>query len=74
MPAWQACRRLVGDELFLLSANPESFDRRYFGPVSVDAVIGRAQPLCWSPPDEQTFSVSIRLPNAYARSTRSQTA
>ncbi|HBX54612.1 S26 family signal peptidase [Pseudomonas sp. UBA2684] len=46
LPAWQACRHLVGDELFLLStANAESFDSRYFGPVSADAVIGRAQPL-----------------------------
>ena len=46
LPAWQACRRLVGDELFLLSSsNPASFDSRNFGPVSVDAVIGRAQPL-----------------------------
>ncbi|MFH6601705.1 S26 family signal peptidase [Ectopseudomonas khazarica] len=46
LPNWQACRRLVGDELFLLSSsNPASFDSRYFGPVSVDAVIGRAQPL-----------------------------
>ncbi|AEB58919.1 conjugative transfer signal peptidase TraF [Ectopseudomonas mendocina NK-01] len=45
LPNWQACRHLVGDELFLLSSNPVSFDSRYFGPVSVDAVIGRAQPL-----------------------------
>ena len=45
LPAWQACRRLVGDELFLLSTNPESFDSRYFGPVTTNAVIGRAQPL-----------------------------
>ena len=46
LPTWQACRRLLGDELFLLSSsNPASFDSRYFGPVSVDAVIGRAQPL-----------------------------
>jgi len=45
LPTWQACRRLVGDELFLLSSNPASFDSRYFGPLSVDAVIGRAQPL-----------------------------
>lgn len=45
LPAWQDCRRLVGDELFLLSNKPESFDSRYFGPVSAGAVIGRAQPL-----------------------------
>ena len=44
-PAWTGCRRLVGDELFLLGSHPQSFDSRYFGPVSVDAVIGRAQPL-----------------------------
>lgn len=45
LPTWQACRHLVGDELFLLSSNPASFDSRYFGPVSANAVIGRAQPL-----------------------------
>ncbi|MFV0455829.1 MAG: S26 family signal peptidase [Pseudomonas sp.] len=46
LPTWQACRCLVGDELFLLSSsNPESFDSRYFGPISANAVIGRAQPL-----------------------------
>ncbi|MGV8180285.1 S26 family signal peptidase [Pseudomonas aeruginosa] len=46
LPFWQACRRLVGDELFLLStSNPESFDSRYFGPIRASAVIGQAQPL-----------------------------
>ncbi|WP_439888308.1 S26 family signal peptidase [Pseudomonas sp. MBLB4123] len=45
LPVWRGCRRLVGKELFLLGRHPESFDSRYFGPVSVDAVIGRAQPL-----------------------------
>jgi conjugative transfer signal peptidase TraF len=45
LPTCQTCRRLVGDELFLLSSNPESFDSRYFGPVSANTVIGRAQPL-----------------------------
>ncbi|WP_405118292.1 S26 family signal peptidase [Pseudomonas leptonychotis] len=45
LPNWGACRHLVGDELFLLSSNPESFDSRYFGPVSASEVIGLAQPL-----------------------------
>jgi len=43
--AWRDCRPLVSDELFLLSSNPESFDSRYFGPVSANVVIGLAQPL-----------------------------
>ena len=46
LPSWQQCRRLEPDELFLLSAtNPASFDSRYFGPVSVSAVIGVAHPV-----------------------------
>jgi conjugative transfer signal peptidase TraF len=45
LPAWRACRHLVGDELFLLGTHPESFDSRYFGPAPSGAVIGRAQPL-----------------------------
>lgn len=46
LPQWSGCRQLDDGELFLLStANPESFDSRYFGPVPVNSVIGRAQPL-----------------------------
>ena len=46
LSAWHQCRPLREGELFLLSAtNPASFDSRYFGPVSVSAVIGNAQPL-----------------------------
>ena len=44
--AWSHCRRLRRGELFLLSTDsPASFDSRYFGPVTVFAVIGQAQPL-----------------------------
>lgn len=52
LSAWQHCRRLHDGELFLLSAtNPASFDSRYFGPVTVSAVIGSAQPLwTWGTP------------------------
>jgi conjugative transfer signal peptidase TraF len=46
MPAWTACRELSADEIFLLMADvPDSFDSRYFGPVSTNAVIGRLSPL-----------------------------
>lgn len=44
--AWPGCRRLRPEELFLLStANPASFDSRYFGPVGASAVLGVAHPL-----------------------------
>ncbi len=46
LPFWPQCRPLMAAELFLLSTtNPASFDSRYFGPVSVAAVIGIAHPV-----------------------------
>jgi conjugative transfer signal peptidase TraF len=46
LPRWKACRRLGADELFVFSARvPNSFDSRYFGPVSRSAVMGVFQPL-----------------------------
>jgi len=47
---WQGCRTLQAGEIFLLNpGNPSSFDSRYFGPIDIRAVIGRAIPLCtWS--------------------------
>ena len=51
LSVWQQCRRLRDGELFLLSANPASFDSRYFGPISASAVLGEAQPLwTWDTP------------------------
>lgn len=49
---WRQCRRLVGNELFLLSdTNPASFDSRYFGPIAASAVLGVARPLwTWGAP------------------------
>lgn len=50
LSAWRQCRRLVDGELFLANAsNSASFDSRYFGPVSVNAVRGQVVPLwTWS--------------------------
>ena len=46
LPVWQGCRKLTSTEIFLLNrAVPDSFDGRYFGPLTVTSVIGRAVPL-----------------------------
>jgi conjugative transfer signal peptidase TraF len=46
LASWSDCRPLVAGELFLLSrSNAASFDSRYFGPITQDAVIGKATPL-----------------------------
>lgn len=46
LPVWQGCRRLGTDEIFLMNPSiRDSFDGRYFGPLAVRTVIGRATPL-----------------------------
>ena len=46
LPRWQGCRWLAAGETFLLATSrPDSLDSRYFGPVPVSSVIGRAVPL-----------------------------
>lgn len=49
LPAWTGCRTLGSSEVFLMNPEePDSFDGRYFGPLPVSSVIGRAAPL-WLP-------------------------
>jgi conjugative transfer signal peptidase TraF len=51
LPAWQGCLRIPVGAVFLMNRNVrDSLDGRYFGLVSTDHVIGRADPL-WT--DEQ---------------------
>ena len=41
LPRWRGCRSLASDELFVFSDRiPNSFDSRYYGPVSRRAVLG----------------------------------
>lgn len=41
LPRWRGCRNLASDELFVFSDRiPNSFDSRYYGPVSRRAVLG----------------------------------
>lgn len=50
LPVWQGCHRLGVRELFVMNARePRSLDGRYFGPLSVSSVIGRATPLWVGP-------------------------
>ncbi|WP_324695194.1 S26 family signal peptidase [Novosphingobium sp. RL4] len=46
LPIWQGCRRIAGDEIFLMNpAVRDSLDGRYFGPIPVSSIIGRATPI-----------------------------
>jgi conjugative transfer signal peptidase TraF len=43
LPAWHGCRIVGGDEVFLMNRDePASLDGRYFGPIPLNAVVGRA--------------------------------
>jgi conjugative transfer signal peptidase TraF len=46
LPAWQGCRALRHGEVFLMNWDePASLDSRYFGPLPVTSIVGRAVPL-----------------------------
>jgi conjugative transfer signal peptidase TraF len=42
MPVWHGCRWLTSGEIFVLARHRQSFDSRYFGPMPVSAIVGRA--------------------------------
>lgn len=50
LPRWVGCIRLSGSQVFVLSANPGSFDSRYFGPIHQHRIIGTAHPIWTSKP------------------------
>lgn len=52
LPFWQGCQSLGKNEVFLMNWDaPESFDGRYFGPVSADTISARLTPL-WTDEEE----------------------
>lgn len=54
LPVWRGCRRLGPSQMFVMNtAVPDSFDGRYFGPLSASAVLGQAWPL-WTRPSLPT--------------------
>ena len=51
LPVWQGCRVLAKDEVFLMNWAADSFDGRYFGPLTTTSIVGRATPL-WTDGEE----------------------
>jgi len=46
LPVWNGCRRIAETEIFLMNADVrDSLDGRYFGPIPISTVIGRATPI-----------------------------
>jgi conjugative transfer signal peptidase TraF len=45
LPAWSGCFRLRATDIFVLSADPGSFDSRYLGPIDPAHVLGFALPI-----------------------------
>ena len=46
LPVWQGCQRIADGDLFLMNPSVrDSLDGRYFGPLPVRTVIGKATPL-----------------------------
>ena len=45
LPVWQGCRVVRSGEVFLMNWDePASLDSRYFGPLPLTAIVGRADP------------------------------
>lgn len=46
LPVWRGCYRITPNQVFLMNSdNAASFDGRYFGPIPLSAIVGRALPL-----------------------------
>jgi conjugative transfer signal peptidase TraF len=46
LPVWQGCRVIATGEVFLMNRQSvASLDGRYFGPLSITTIVGRADPI-----------------------------
>jgi len=62
LPVWQGCRTLRKGEAFFMNwDSPDSFDSRYFGPLPLSTVVGRAIPV-WTTDDPDPAAESFRVP------------
>jgi conjugative transfer signal peptidase TraF len=64
LPDWRGCRRIPRGQVFLMNRGvQDSFDGRYFGLLSTNSVIGRAEPLWTRNPKR----AGAKKPNTAAR-------
>lgn len=62
LPAWQGCQTLREGEAFFMNwDSPDSFDSRYFGPLPLSTVVGRAIPV-WTTDDPDPAAEFLREP------------
>jgi len=45
LPNWEGCRTLGAGETFVMNTPPDSLDGRYFGPLPLTTIVGRAEPI-----------------------------
>ncbi len=45
MPFWTGCLTLFAKQIFVLSADKNAFNSRYFGPVNRSQILGIARPI-----------------------------
>jgi conjugative transfer signal peptidase TraF len=62
LPVWQGCRTLGdGDAFFMNWDSLDSFDSRYFGPLPLSTIVGRAIPV-WTTDDPYPAAGTFREP------------
>jgi conjugative transfer signal peptidase TraF len=62
LTVWQGCRTLRDGEAFFMNwDSPDSFDGRYFGPLPLSTIVGRAVPL-WTTDDPDPAADAFREP------------
>lgn len=60
LPRWRGCQRLNPAQAFVVSAEPGSFDSRYFGWVDHRHILGTALPLWTRAPESSSTTAGAR--------------
>lgn len=73
LPVWQGCRVVAAGEVFLMNRDaPDSLDGRYFGPLPVDTIAGRAEPLWTHEASVAIMRFAFQTPAQFASTWRPQ--